>query len=442
MQLWIQKEECQVNVNTKQGTLINGMHVHLMPSKKFKTNTVEVKFQTKISRDTITRLALLPTVLRTGCLEYKTKAEVQEQLDNLYGAGIGIGAWKSGKNHILNFQMDMANEKFIPNENTLAEEAFSFLNKMIFHPNVIDGAFDEATVAKEKETLRRQLEAMKDNKMSYANTRLIDEMAEGEVYAIHGQGYAEDLEVITGKSLYDAYAKVLETARVDLFITGDFNSEKMESTIRKALVGLTDRETEAKSDEMTVFEEMKSVKEVKEVVEYEDIQQAKLHIGYRTLTNLQDEGVVPMLVGSMILGGYMGSLLFMNVREKHSLAYYVNANMDAFSDKLFIYSGIAGADYEKTMQIIDEQIEALQKGEFTDGVLEESKSLLISDLKASQDNAIGMIDDVYKQILTGITKSSVDFIEEVAAVDKEAIMKAASKLEKDTIFFLTSKEAN
>lgn len=422
--------------------LINGMHVHLMPSKKFKTNTVEVKFQTKVNRDTITRLALLPSVLRKGCLDYKTKAEVQERLDDLYGAAIGIGAWKSGTSHILNFQMDMANEKFIPNENTLAADVFSFLNKMIFHPNVVEGAFDEATVKQEKETLRRQLESVKDNKMSYANIRLVDEMAKGEVYAIHGQGYAEDLEGITGESLYEAYVNVLKTARVDVFITGDFNPSDMESTIGTSLVGLSDREELNTTSEMTIFEEKKSASSVNEIIEYEDLQQAKLHIGYRTHTTLKDDDCTPMLVGSMLLGGYMGSLLFMNVREKHSLAYYVNANMDAFSDKLFVYSGIAGENYEKTMQIIDEQIAALQTGQFSENELEEAKSLLISDLLASQDSAIGMIDDVYKQILTGTTKSSNDYIEEVAAVDKAAVMKAASKLEKDTIFFLTSKEAN
>lgn len=431
-----------MEANGKNTLLINGMHVHIMPSKKFKTNTVDVKFQTKVDRETITRLALLPTVLRRGCSAYPTKAAIQERLDDLYGAAIGIGGWKSGTSHILNFQMDMANEKFIPYENTLAADVFAFLNEMIFHPNVHNGAFDEAVVKQEKETLRRHLEAMKDNKMSYANVRLIDEMAKGEVYAIHGQGYAEDLQAINGQNLYEAYEQVVNSARVDVFITGDFNPTVMEETIRTSLVGLSERNAVELHDEMTIFEDFKSVSAVKEVIEHEDIQQAKLHIGYRTHTNLSKADCVPMLVGSMLLGGYMGSLLFMNVREKHSLAYYVSASLDAFSDKLFIYSGIAGENYEKTMQIVDEQIIALQTGEFSDNALEEAKSLLINDLKGSQDSAIGLIDDVYKQILTGTSKSSIDYIEEVAAVDKAAVMQATSKLEKDTIFFLTNKEAN
>src|SRR5690625_7611044 len=58
------------------------------------------------------------------------------------------------------------------------------------------------------------------------------------------------------------------------------------------------------------------------IIEKQDIQQAKLHLGYRTNSTYQDDDYHALQVFNGVFGGFPSSKLFINVREKNSLAYY------------------------------------------------------------------------------------------------------------------------
>ena len=53
-----------------------------------------------------------------------------------------------------------------------------------------------------------------------------------------------------------------------------------------------------------------------------DVSQAKLNIGFRTNTSFNHAEYFPLVLYTSILGGGPHSKLFINVREKSSLAYY------------------------------------------------------------------------------------------------------------------------
>lgn len=53
-----------------------------------------------------------------------------------------------------------------------------------------------------------------------------------------------------------------------------------------------------------------------------------------------------------ILGGYPHSKLFVNVREKESLAYYASSRYDGHKGIATIQSGIEIPNYEKAVTII------------------------------------------------------------------------------------------
>ena len=46
--------------------VINGFNVHFIPNKKYKTVTVVLKLQAPLEKETITKRALLPYVLKQG----------------------------------------------------------------------------------------------------------------------------------------------------------------------------------------------------------------------------------------------------------------------------------------------------------------------------------------------------------------------------------------
>ena len=56
-----------------------------------------------------------------------------------------------------------------------------------------------------------------------------------------------------------------------------------------------------------------------------------------------------LFVGSNVLGGGPHSKLFVNVREKESLCYYIYSSVEKYKTSMFISSGIESDKYDKTV---------------------------------------------------------------------------------------------
>ncbi|OZU90260.1 peptidase M16 [Virgibacillus indicus] len=414
----------------------NGLNIHFIQSNKFKTINIAVKLKAPLKRETITKRALLPYILRQGTKSYPSRKELQLKLDELYGAVLSVDGGKKGENHVITLRMELANEKFIPEESSIINEALELFSEFLFQPNADGKAFEKDTFNRERETLRQKMNAIMDDKMSYANMRLIDEMCEGEPYQLHVHGYEEDLSSITPEGLYDYYKEMLAADQLDIYVLGDFD----ENTIGEKIVSSMNR-GEKKDTVQQLKPVEKQTDKPKEIIEKQNIQQAKLHIGYRTNTTYRDQDYFALQVFNGLFGGFPSSKLFINVREKNSLAYYAASRIESQKGLLFVLSGIAPADFEKAKDIIKLQLSAMKDGDFTDKELEETKELIISQLLETIDHSYGLIELLYQQVLAGKELPPEQLIENIRRVTKDDVIKAAGKIEEDTVYLLTSEEA-
>lgn len=424
--------------NTEEKVLHQeGINVHIIPSKKYKTITIVAKLKAPMERETITKRALLPVLLRQGTKQYPTRELLQDRLDDLYGASLSLDGGKVGDNHILNVRMEIANQKYIADETSIIEEAIEFLGEVIFQPNIKDNGFEEELVAREKELLKQQLRAIEDNKVNFAQMRLIDEMCDGETFQIHSHGYEEDLDSITPQNLYEYYQSVIQENQLDVYMLGDFDhnhvSGLLQSTLGRSNVVEQEKRTEGE------YQGLKANRP-QEIIEKQDIQQAKLHIGYRTNTTFKDDDFAALLVFNGIFGAFPNSKLFLNVREKHGLAYYVASGLEGFKGIMFVYSGIAGSDYEQATEIIEEQLNEVISGTFSEADLEETKGLLLNDILETMDDAQGFIEVMYQNVVGEKETSPEEFLDALKEVTKDDVVRVAKKIEKDTVYLLTSKE--
>ena len=413
----------------------SGLNVHTVQSKKFKTINIVAKFRAALNRKTITNRALLPYILRQGTKSYPNEQALQLKLDQLYGAVLSIDGAKKGDNHIISFRLEVANENYISDESTVIDEAITLLHEVIFHPHVDGDAFNTKIFNREKETLKQKINAVIDDKMAYANMRLIDEMCSGELYETHVHGYKEDLENMTANNVYEYYKSMLQEDQLDIYIVGDFDEKLMVGKITSAI----DR-----NENKQVITDQEIVKEstspVNEVIERQDIQQAKLHLGYRTNCIYKDNDYPALQVFNGIFGGFPSSKLFINVREKNSLAYYAASRLESHKGLLLVFSGIAASDYEQAREIIELQMNAMKNGDFTDDELVETKDLIENQLLETLDNPQGIIELLYQQVLGDKKMTPDQLIEKIRNVTKEDIIQVGARIQEDTIYLLTSKE--
>ncbi|MGM8211694.1 EF-P 5-aminopentanol modification-associated protein YfmF [Virgibacillus sp. W0430] len=411
-----------------------GINLHYIHSKKFKTINIIVKFRAPLDRDTITMRALLPYVLQQGTEKYPSENELQKQLDRLYGAVLAIDGAKKGNNHIISFRLEVANQNYIADESAIIDKAVHLLNEIIYNPNTDADGFNKKSFEREKETLQQKINAVVDDKLAYANLRLIDEMCRNEAYSLHVHGYEEDLSKLTSKNTYNYYKTLLAEDQLDIYILGDFDQTQLHhqfiTTFRKSNL----------RKEPIVRDERVKINDVKTVIEKQSVQQAKLHLGYRTNCTFKDKNYFALQVFNGLFGSFPSSKLFINVREKNSLAYYAASRLESHKGLLLVFSGINATDDERAREIIELQMEAMKKGDFTDEQLQETKQLIVNQLLETMDHPQGIVELLYQQVLGEKQISPEQFIESIKQVTREEVIQVANKIEEDTVYLLTSED--
>ena len=407
-------------------------NVHFIHTKKFKTINLVCKFRAPLNRETITKRALIPYILQQGTKSYPSEKKLQMKLNHLYGAVLSIDGTKKGNSHIISVRLELANQKYIREESSLLEEAISLLKEIIYYPYTEENAFYVQSFNREKETLRKKMKAIVDDKMAYANMRLIDEMYKGDLYALHVHGYEEDLQEITAQNTYEYYQTLLNEDQLDIYVLGDFDEELIYQQL------LTHFQSHNRHFKETDSTQKERVRDVKTVIDRQQVQQAKLHIGYRTNCTFRDNDYFALHVFNGIFGGFPNSKLFLNVREKHSLAYYAASRLESHKGLLLVFSGIDTGDYEKAKEIIEQQLKAMKQGDFTENDLQETKDMIANQLLETMDHPQGIIELLYQQVLGNKEISPEQFIHSIKKVTREEVIEIANKIEKDTVYLLTS----
>ena len=180
----------------------------------------------------------------------------------------------------------------------------------------------------------------------------------------------------------------------------------------------------------------KKIKKVK----ITDISQAKLNLGFYTPIVSQDPRYAAMQVCNAVFGGGMTSKLFMNVREKESLAYYALSSYSGHYGLVFVLAGIEAANEEKAYTLIQQQLTAMQQGDMTELELAQTKAMLTNQLKEALDSARGQIEvyDQYKELDEQFSIDTWAARWDRITLDDVARMAKYVTLEK--VYFLSGKE--
>jgi predicted Zn-dependent peptidase len=411
-----------------------GYTLHIVKTDKYKTNNLVMKMKAPLDQETVTLRGLLPHVMQSSTKTYPNTTKLRTYLDERYGASSFTDLAKKGEYHIVSFSVEIANEKFLKDSDPLLEKGLEFLSDVLLNPNVENGKFDDRTVEKEKRNQKVRIQAVYDDKMRYANSRLVEEMCKDERFALHVNGMKEHVDSITSSHLYDYYQRVISEDQMDLYVIGDVDAEQVETFCDRLFTFQERTAVEVDSSEVKRKDKENVVKE-KQIVK-----QGKLNMGYRTNTQYGDEDYFALQVFNGIFGGFSHSKLFINVREKASLAYYAASRLESHKGLMMVMSGIEFKNYDQAVGIINEQLEAMKKGEFSDGEIEQTKAVIRNQLLETVDTSRGLIEVLYHNALSNRQIDLAHWLEEVEKTTKEEIVAAANKVELDTIYFLTGME--
>lgn len=410
-----------------------GIKIHSITTDKFKTNLLSVFLTVPLSKETVTYNALIPAVLRRGTANLKSQEEISIELENMYGATFDCGIEKTGDNQILKFYLEMVNDEFLPNQEQTLKKGINLLLDIIFNPLVESNQFKEEYVKSEKENLRKIIDAKIDNKDRYAFDRCIEEMYKNTTYGLYKYGYTENLEKITSKNLYEQYIKLIQTAKIDIFVSGDINEEEVINNIQENY----NVNRLQKRPDIHIMGNLKTnnSNSPKIIEEKMDVTQGKLVIGTDVNYN-EENNKYKISLYNVILGEGATSKLFQNVRERESLAYTARSNYIRQKGNIYIRCGIEIPNYEKAVAVIEEQLEDMKNGKFTEEDIENAKKYIIAGLKTTKEEQDSEVSYYFGQEISGEYTSFEEYENEIKKVTKQDIENVAKSISINTIYFL------
>ncbi len=415
------------------GTGVEGLFVE---NNRFNTTSISYNFYLPLKKETVALNALLPFILTAQSKEYPDFSALNLKLNKLYGARLDAKAEKYGDCQLLSMRISVINDRFTFDSDSLVKSASDMLLGLIFEPNAENDSFMTEDVEREKRKAIEHIMGEIAEKRVYAKNRLISEMYKGEAYGLQKCGTAEDVQKITGKSLYAAWVNMLKTAFVRIQVIG-------ESLPPKFFEAVAEKFSTIKREAITDYRLCKPTapaKKVNTVFEKMDVQQGKLVLGFSSEMYGDDDVSLPLMIMCDIFGGGPYSRLFTNVREKMSLCYYCAASSIRYKGLLTVDSGVEWQNADKAADEILNQLSIMQKGEFTDFEFESSIKSICDSLKGYYDSQSG-IDLWYAlKVNNQNLYSPEDIIEKIKAITREDVIYAARGVKLHTIYKLLPKE--
>lgn len=391
-----------------QKKLKNGLRVVVAPMPSTETVTVLVlvragsKYETKRTNG----LAhFLEHLFFKGTAKRPSPLEVAETLDRVGGE---YNAFTSKEEAGYYAKVDRKH----------LELAIDWVSDMLLHPLI-----KAEDVEREKGVIAQEINMDKDNPMGHVGD-LFEELLYGDQPAgwdIAGtkEGVAKLTQKDAMKYLHERYV----ASETVVAIAGNVQVKQAEQLVSAYFQTLKRGRAPGK----------KRVKEFQRVpqltIQKRTTDQTHLILGVRAFDTYDKRRYALSLLAT-ILGSSMSSRLFLNLREKHGLAYYVYSRPEFYTDTGYLatHAGVANNDLTKAVSIIMEEYSLLLHTEVGADELRKAKDYTKGKMLIGLESSNAVAGFGAEQIiLHGKAKAAsevVKKIEAVTAADIQAVAKS------------------
>ena len=168
-------------------------------------------------------------------------------------------------------------------------------------------------------------------------------------------------------------------------------------------------------------------------IQHDGAVQSSIRIG-RLLFQRTHENFIPMQVLATVLGGYFGSRLMQNLRERNGFTYGVMAAMVNFQHTgyLAIATQVGKEATEQALQEIAKEIELLRTEPIPNEELDLVKNIMVGEMMRILDGPFGIADVTTENILCGFDNSHIQHnLDRIRRITPEELLSLAQRYLKD-----------
>lgn len=390
----------------KKTTLKNGLRIITAPMKNTQTATVVVMVGVGSRYETEKEAGLshfIEHMFFKGTEKRPNTLAIAETMDSIGGE---FNAYTSSDRTVYYAKVDAAHIG-----TALDVIADIFLNSKIA----------EEEIAKEKGTIIQEINMYEDNPMANVENILGNLLYKNNPLGRHVIGFKKTVVSFKRKNFIDYINRFYAANDSVVCIAGNINEKKVLKLIEKYFSKM---KKGAKPHYKKVIENQKKPELI---LKYKETDQTHFALGSRSFGyNHKDRFILGLI--TVILGGNMSSRLFIEIREKKGLAYYVKTSSDSFNDCGYVatQAGVEHKNLKESLRVVLREYKKISTEKVSAKELQKAKDYIkgksVMGFEASDEVAMFHIDQELarkkimsmKEIFARIDKVTVSDILRVA----------------------------
>ncbi|MBI2448422.1 insulinase family protein [Candidatus Microgenomates bacterium] len=281
-------------------------------------------------------------------------------------------------------------------------------------------------IKKEKGVILEEMKMHRDRPGSFTND-IFQELVYGDTSLGRPViGNEKTVSAINRQKILDFYRRLYNPNNTVISICGNIKEEKTKKMAVK-MFGSLHGQTKEKQKKISISQIIPRV-----LVHEKKWEQAKMRLGFHSFGYLtEDRRKYTRAVLADILGGYMSSKLFTEIREKRGLAYSVNASVwNYFDTGLFcINGGFAPEKTIKAFRAIMDILRHAKKYGFSKQEIEMAKENNVGSLKLAMESSNFIAGNLgTSELLEGKIQMPDDYLKKIRSVTNQDLKKIAREI--------------
>ncbi len=414
--------------------VVPGVTLFFAQTDKFKTGMLSVLSVLPIDTERAWMNLLLMGVLRRGTKSSPSLSALSRRCDVLWGTDVNVRNFCVGDSLVMGLSADFLDKAFLPRGEDLLPRVTELLQELLFSPLTDeDGLLCHRHVESEKENRIDRIRAVKNNPRSHAADRFRELMHRETPYAAAFVSDEERVRALTAETLTAYWRELTASLPMTFFYVGSSEAEEVLETLRStfgdALLRARTRTPHPDARLSTTRSEVRTDEE-------RAVSQGHLWMGFCTGITLTDDEYYAAAVYNELLGGASFSKLFANVREKLGLCYHCGSEYSNARGSITVSCALSSANRSRAEKEILSQIEDLRRGRFTDEELDAARRSMMSNYRQIEDNPQALEGYYFRRSLADFRATPYACIEGFARVEREDVLRVASRMHLDTVYFL------
>ena len=394
----------------KLDTLNNGITLLTAPLKETQAVTVLVLVKVGSRYEPLKLNGIshfIEHLLFKGTGKRPTSLDITKELD---GVGADYNAF-TAKDHT---------GYYVKVEKEHLKLALDIVADMLFNP-----LFPKAEMEKERGVIIEEINMYEDNPLM-----LIGDIFESCIFSGHALGQRisgpkQNIKNLKQETIVDFYQKHYLNRRLLVGIGGNFPAQDIKKIVNQYF-GAKRLAGQKRPFSKFVLKQ----RQPKANLHYKDTSQAQLALGLPAFKNT-DPRFYPLTLLAVILGGNMSSRLFLEIREKRGLAYFVRAGVNLYEDPgaFLVQAGLEKSRIFEAVKVIREELEKAREKGVTAEELKRAKEFIKGKLVLQLEDSASLISWLGEQrLLADKVESAETKLKKINAVTLEDVKKVAQQI--------------